>query len=499
MKAVLSRVKEYAEVSVFQSQGYKGCSPEERRERYLAQRYTPIRYAEPVHVWGLGIGMVCQGAFTGWEIGLGDGGIGGLLVALALVSLLYFCLSQILSELASTIPFAGGMFSYSRVALGPWIGFFTGLSENLQYIFILAIYTIGAGSVFQIVLGMNNKAGQWVGLLIAFAIMALAIYLHMKGSQQLIWKITVALAIFNILLMLIFVLTIAKYANFCFWGVWSSDGSVGGDVQQQCKDSSHELVGLLFPKGGFASVVYNIPAAFWMYIGMESVVITGEEVKKPTESVSKGIRAVFWTVCLYSPPVLILGSIVPPGALATSYEIFPYMSTLSALFDPKLARLYMAVFYLPCNFSLLNTTLYALSRQSFALSRAGNFPKFLSITDPVTHRPNRRNKKRLFPQLAFLMRGGRVRNPLSSPESYISKSPTPRNISCQPLPHTTALSTSSSTSTSSSSSSSASPSPSAFPPTLSSPAISLSHIPSSISLSTLPTSPSPSLPSLVLN
>src|SRR5678815_549574 len=46
----------------------------------------------PVLIWGLGVGYVISGMYFGWNLGLPVGGAYGMLVATAIVTVLYVCL-----------------------------------------------------------------------------------------------------------------------------------------------------------------------------------------------------------------------------------------------------------------------------------------------------------------------------------------------------------------------------------------------------------------------
>ncbi|MEL7340091.1 MAG: amino acid permease, partial [Bacteroidota bacterium] len=89
----------------------------------------------PLMLWGLGVGYVISGMYFGWNLGLPEGGTGGLAVATILVSIMYLCFTFSYTELACAIPKAGGAFDYARRALGPEFGFLGGMAQNIEFIF----------------------------------------------------------------------------------------------------------------------------------------------------------------------------------------------------------------------------------------------------------------------------------------------------------------------------------------------------------------------------
>ena len=92
-----------------------------------------------------GIGMMISGTYVGWNLGLIESGVWGMLVAILIVTVMYVCFSLCYAELSCSMPKAGGGFFYSRKALGNETGFITGISQVLEYAFALPGVAIGIG------------------------------------------------------------------------------------------------------------------------------------------------------------------------------------------------------------------------------------------------------------------------------------------------------------------------------------------------------------------
>ncbi|MBC8341485.1 MAG: hypothetical protein H8E63_07490 [Proteobacteria bacterium] len=92
------------------------------------------RFAGVWSLWALGVGAVISGDFFGWNFGLLAGGFGGLLVATAIVAVMYVGLCYSIAELSPALPHTGGAYSFGRTAFGPWGGFFPGLPERTEYV-----------------------------------------------------------------------------------------------------------------------------------------------------------------------------------------------------------------------------------------------------------------------------------------------------------------------------------------------------------------------------
>src|SRR5512134_2570617 len=97
------------------------------------------RHAGVWSLWALGVGAVILGDYYGWNVGLSVGGFGGLLIATAIIAVMYYGLCYSIAEMSPALPHTGGAYSFARSAMGPWGGFLTGLSENAEYVITTAV------------------------------------------------------------------------------------------------------------------------------------------------------------------------------------------------------------------------------------------------------------------------------------------------------------------------------------------------------------------------
>ncbi len=102
-------------------------------EHYLEKRQLKKGAAGWILLAGLGVAYVISGDFSGWNLGLAEGGWGGLLIAFLLMGLMYVCMVFGLAELSSTLPTAGAGYGFARRALGPLGGFATGMAILIEY------------------------------------------------------------------------------------------------------------------------------------------------------------------------------------------------------------------------------------------------------------------------------------------------------------------------------------------------------------------------------
>src|SRR5712672_4178472 len=97
------------------------------------QQLNLLKVLGPVHVWGLGVGIVLVGEFMGWNYGVGKGGAFGALVACFISGLLYTCVAMIDSQITSTVAAAGGQYAQTKNNIGRLLAFNVGLFMVLTY------------------------------------------------------------------------------------------------------------------------------------------------------------------------------------------------------------------------------------------------------------------------------------------------------------------------------------------------------------------------------
>ena len=85
---------------------------------YFEQRGLS-RYAGPWSLWALGVGAVISGHYSGWNLGLSLGGWGGMVIATALIAVMYLGLTFCIAEMSPALPHTGAAYSFARSSMGP--------------------------------------------------------------------------------------------------------------------------------------------------------------------------------------------------------------------------------------------------------------------------------------------------------------------------------------------------------------------------------------------
>jgi ethanolamine permease len=122
---------------------------------YMAKRGLR-RYASAWHLWAMGVGAVISGDFFGWNYGLAAGGFGGMMLAVAVMTVMYIGLCFSIAEMSAALPHAGGAYSFARTAMGPWGGYITGLAENMEYVLTPAVIVVGVGGYLGSIFGVSS-------------------------------------------------------------------------------------------------------------------------------------------------------------------------------------------------------------------------------------------------------------------------------------------------------------------------------------------------------
>ncbi|MBP2078445.1 ethanolamine permease [Oceanobacillus polygoni] len=318
----------------------------------------------PIQIWGLGVGIVISGSYFGWNYGLAESGLIGMLIATAVIGLMYVTLCLSLSELTTSMPHAGGAYAFTRRAMGPFAGFLTGVGVTLEFAVGTAVFTSGAGYYVNFLIPAIDPILAAAVLYIFFFIV------HILGVNE-----------FATIEMILVTISVAVVLLFSFYG-----------MPHITAEKLFE--GGLIP-GGISGIWAALPYAMWLYICMEMLPMLSEECRDPVKDMPKGImRAIFTLVILAFLVVTVTVGL--GGAAGASVEENPLSYAIATGINGNSWLIsVLSVVGLFGMLSSLAGAILAYSRQTFALSRAGYFPKFLS----------KLNEKRRTPYMAILVPG----------------------------------------------------------------------------------------------
>ncbi len=337
-----------------------GVDYEQVGSDYLQQRQLKKGSAGWVLLAGLGVSYVISGDFAGWNFGLAEGGWGGLLIATALMAVMYSCMIFGLAELSSAIPVAGAGYGFARRALGPLGGFATGMAILIEYAIAPAAISVFIGGYIQ-ALGLFGMSSAWPIYLACYVIFV-GIHLYGVGEAlRLMFGIT---AVAVVALVVFVAAMIPKFDPSNLFDIAPTSAAGASD----------------FIPFGYAGILAALVYGIWFFLAVEGVPLAAEEANDPQKDMPKGLITAM-SVLLVTAALMLLAA--PGGAgssaIATSDNPLPLALRTAFGGDVWLADFvnYVGLAGLVASFFSI---VYAYSRQLFALSRAGYLPRVLSVT-----------------------------------------------------------------------------------------------------------------------
>lgn len=320
------------------------------------------RHAGAAALWGLGVAAVISGDFSGWNFGIGEAGWGGMLIATIIIGGMYVLMIYSISEMSAAMPHTGGAYSFARSAFGPWGGFFTGFAETIEYVITTAVVGTFAGLYADAIIQdlFDVSWPLWLWVIIFYAIF---VTLNAAGAAA-SFRFAFVIAIISLAVLAIF------FIAALFSGQFSTDNFF---------DIVPEDGGSTFLPYGFLGIFLAMPFAIWFFLGIEELPLAAEETHTPARDIPRGSIAGMFTLLVSAFLVLILNPGVL-GAEAISSSGEPILDGFRAIFpDSNIAALLslMALTGLVASFQGI---MFAAGRNVYSLSRAGYYPKFLSLT-----------------------------------------------------------------------------------------------------------------------
>ncbi|WP_448618361.1 ethanolamine permease [Geodermatophilus sp. URMC 65] len=339
---------------------HAGVEAERVEAGYLERRRLRTGTAGWLLLAGLGVSAVISGDYAGWNFGLAEGGFGGLLIAVVLMAVMYTAMVFGLAELGSALPTAGGGYTFARRALGPWGGYATGVAVLIEYAIAPAAIATFIGAYVESLGLFGITDGWWVYL----AVYALFVGIHLLGVGEALK------AMFAVT-----VVALAGLVVFLAGAIPRFDGALLLDIAPT--DAAGASAFLPY---GLIGIWAAFPFAIWFFLAVESVPLAAEEARDPARSMPRGIVAAMAVLVVLAVLMLVF----TPGAAgsaAIAGSGNPPVDALAGAGAPEgLTTVvnYAGLFGLVASFFSI---IYAYSRQTFALSRAGYLPRALSVTN----------------------------------------------------------------------------------------------------------------------
>jgi ethanolamine permease len=320
------------------------------------------RYAGAWHLWAMGVGAVISGDFFGWNFGLHDGGFGGMMLAVGVMTAMYLGLCLSIAEMSAALPHAGGAYSFARTSMGPWGGYITGLAENMEYVLTPAVIVVGIGGYLGAIFGVSSA---WDPLWWALCY-AVFVALNICGVEM-TFQVSVVVTLMAIATLAVFWIGAAPHFDLARWAA------------------------PYFPPGVSKSGagVVELPFALWLYLGIEQLPLAAEESHSPERDMPRGLISGLITLVVISALTVVTSVGIAPGVakVATSNE--PLFLGFQTIFGGGIATRVLALLACTGLIASFHAIIFAYGRQIYSLSRAGYFPTWLSVTHGRRKTPHR--------------------------------------------------------------------------------------------------------------
>jgi ethanolamine permease len=312
-------------------------------------------------LWGLAVAAVISGDFSGWNFGIGYAGFGGMLIAFVILVAMYYGMIFAIGEMAAAMPHTGGAYSFARSAMGPWGGLVTGLAETIEYVATTAVIVYFSASYADAITSelLNFSMPTWVWWIILYIAF---IALNAAGAA-ISFKFAIVVSIISIAIILVF----SAMALFSGQFSWDKLFDIAPDPGQTA-----------FLPHGIVPILFALPFAMWFFLGIEELPLAAEESHNPERDIPKAGFIARTTLIITGLLVLFLNTGVV-GAEATGSAGEPLLDGFRAIVGDQLAAV-LALFALIGLLASLQGIMFAYGRNMYSLSRAGYYPKFLSLT-----------------------------------------------------------------------------------------------------------------------
>jgi len=324
------------------------------------------RYAGVWSLWALGVGAVISGDFFGWNFGLTAGGFGGLLAATVIITVMYVGLCACIAEMSPALPHTGGAYSFGRSTMGPWGGFVTGLGENMEYVITPAVIVVGIGGYLGAVFETPDAFAP-VWWLVAYLMF---VGLNIVGVEM-TFRFTVVITFVALAILTVFFIGAIPLFE------WDYALNIPPDPGQS----------VWLPRG-WLGVAYAMPFAIWFFLAIEQLPLAAEEAHDPKRDMPRGILLGLLTLVIAAFLTLFLNAGIAPGAAAVGATEEPLFLAFGTIFGGGVGGKALALLAVAGLIASFHGIIYAYGRNIYSLSRAGYFPRWLSVTHPTRKTPH---------------------------------------------------------------------------------------------------------------
>lgn len=316
------------------------------------------RYAKVPHLWAMGIGAVISGEYYGWQSTL-VAGFDGLLVLLAMMTVLYVTLSFSIAEMSAAIPAGGGPYVFARHAIGPRAAFFSGLAEALKVVAVNSstFYTIY--SYLDALFDLDDAYSPLWFLMFGIFFVGLNI-VGVVAS----FRMQACSTVLCVLLLVIFYCAAIPKLDYNRWV-----------VEQEWQFTN------------WSDTIMAIPFAMWFYLGIEELPLASEETIEPEKNVPKALVVTISTLVVLSFCTAVFSSLIAPGAAEVANVSAPLVTGYTTVFGDGATTTFFKWMTVIALTSSPNAYIFFMAQLLYAIARDGYFPAYMAKVHPTRGTP----------------------------------------------------------------------------------------------------------------
>jgi ethanolamine permease len=244
-------------------------------------------------------------------------------------------------------------------------GFIVGVTDTIEYVLTPAVIVVGIGGYMDALIS-GVPVYVWWGLAYALFV-GINIY-----GVELTLKVGLVITLLAVAVLVVFYVGAIVSGAFD-WDLLSNVPPAEGNSKY-------------LPEGWYG-VFAALPFAIWFYLAIEQLPLAAEETNDIVRDMPKALILGIFTLLVLSLFTLVLNAGVDGGALVIGASPAPLADGFKAVFGGGATTTVLTLIALTGLIASFHTVMYAYGRVLFALSRAGYYPRWLSITGTTTRTP----------------------------------------------------------------------------------------------------------------
>lgn len=320
------------------------------------------------------LNLSIAGFFSHWNQGLSCG-FPAFLVATFVVGSAAVSNGVNSNELTTAFPYSGGIFGFSRVALGHYVAYTVATCEIIAAVMFLSITSLTLGKLVTSMDPPQWSEAQEPAVWVVYSLFLGVLFVY--GGKY-VFVLQKTLCILSLIIFLIFCLGSLKFVDFMENAPFHESSSAGllgasDGIKKWFND-------------GMDGFLYVLPFAFWFFQAIPSVSVTADDSDDPKTSFPFATNSVIILLVPLVISVLFIWTSLPPGLSTTDARmIAPFNVGFSLMFHTKSPL--VSLLTIPAIVTSGFGFIFTVSKLLFCLAQAKIFSKWFLRRDSKTGVP----------------------------------------------------------------------------------------------------------------